>query len=140
MAKKSKKQTSQQLPVVTPVIPSLKEQIDGKQIMIFGLPIRINFSNQVDENTCGMYYSDEKLIVINENRSPAVQLVTLYHEMVHALFRRLSLIQVIPPEIEELIADSVAKMFYESFDFKSIRTALQTLEGVFSDKLTGGAA
>lgn len=71
------------------------------------------------ENVCGHYIYDKKLIEINNKLDKETQAITLMHEVIHSTFHRSGIHNAkVSHDAEEIIADQIAKVLVENFDFK----------------------
>ena len=82
------------------------------QVIIFGQKFKIK------ETSLGGVYGicdrASKTIYLEINQDPKEKLHTLIHEIGHAVFGRISLVQGVSPELEEVIVDTIATALVEN--------------------------
>lgn len=89
-----------------------------KSVNIFGKKIKLK-RGDLGPNYLGMYYPDENMIVIGSQVKNEKELVhVVVHELMHAIFDRCSVNQVVSYPNEEMIVDMTTKCFIEMFDIK----------------------
>ena len=80
-----------------------------KQVTILGRHFKISFKDKLENGYMGLCEANELLILIVKDRAEMRR--TFLHEVIHATFRALSMEQTsIHPDIEEIIAENVAKV------------------------------
>lgn len=88
-------------------------------INILGKKIKVKYRDMTKENVCGHYIYAENLIEINNKMDKETQLITLVHEIIHAVLARSGVHNArISHDVEEIISDQVAKVIIENFILK----------------------
>lgn len=87
-----------------------------KSYNVFGRKIKVKFA-QLDSNIAGMYYNDKGLILINEALAEKgyedILQDTLIHEILHAMFYRVSIDQAVSWQVHEYIVNNAAVLLRE---------------------------
>lgn len=89
-----------------------------KSVDVFGIKYKVKM--EVIEGLAGQCDRVNCILTINPELSEVEQFQTLLHEIGHAVFSRIGLIQAISPELEEVIVESLATAFSENFDLIDI--------------------
>ena len=85
-------------------------------LKILGRKIPVKVTKDLDNSFAGLYKFKEKEILIQEGQTKNDAVMTLIHEMFHALSHRAGIAQVISPEMDEIIAEQVSIMIHENFN------------------------
>ena len=85
-----------------------------KHVDVFGQRYKVKM--EVMENLAGLCDREKHIIYVNPIMPEVEQFQTLLHEVGHAVFSRVGLVQSISPELEEIIVESIATAFAENFD------------------------
>lgn len=87
-----------------------------KTYNVFGRKIKVKFA-QLDSNIAGMYYDNKGLILINEALAEKgyedILQDTLVHEILHAMFYRVSIDQAVSWQAHEYIVNNAAVLLRE---------------------------
>jgi len=88
-----------------------------RSINIKGQKYKIKIKKCKDEDEyMGLCDTDEKIIYIGAQIEEQSDLyITLVHEIIHAILHETALDQVLPVEVNELIADNIATVIYKEF-------------------------
>ena len=84
---------------------------------VFGEKIKLR-SGDLGPQFDGMYYVNEKMIIISKSVAPENFNRVLLHEFFHSVIDRCSLNQVISYPSEEVLVDMFTKCLLENFDIK----------------------
>lgn len=98
-------------------------------IEVFGRKIPILIADLSEKELDGAYSRERKTIVLHKDLAEEDIVITALHEIIHAILHRQALCQVIPEEIEELIAESISTWLDENYDFPEIRQAFKKAKG-----------
>lgn len=88
-----------------------------KHFNVFGQKIKIK-SGDLGPAYDGMYYTHEKMIVINKDVSGDNLNRVIVHEFLHSVIDRCSLNQVVSYPSEEVLVDMITKALIENFEIK----------------------
>lgn len=89
-----------------------------KSVKVFGKKIKIK-RGDLGPNYLGMYYPGDDLIVIGTQVKTEKELIhVVVHEILHAIFDRCSVTQVVSYPNEEMVVDMTTKCLIEMFDIK----------------------
>ena len=88
-----------------------------KRLIVFGQIVKVEYA-EMDESVGGLCHPDGLIQISNMLEKKHVDQI-LIHELVHAIFGRVSLYQVISPSIEEIIAEAISKTICENFVIKA---------------------
>lgn len=91
--------------------------------MVFGQKVTVTYSKHpiVDEtgrHLAGLYNFHDKSILIGPGCERETML-TLLHELFHAIIYRTGAAQIISVESQEILCEGFANFVYENFDFKN---------------------
>lgn len=89
-----------------------------KHFNVFGQKIKIK-SGDLGPAYDGMYYTHEKMIVINKEVLPENLDRVVIHEFLHSVIDRCSLTQVVTYPSEEVLVDMLTKALIENFEIKA---------------------
>lgn len=85
---------------------------------IFGQTYKVKPTNLIETmGALGLCDRKDKVIYIDNTVDEREQYCTLLHEMGHAVFSRVSLVQAVDAKLEEVIVDTLATAIIENFDF-----------------------
>ena len=85
-------------------------------LTILGQKIPVLVTKDIDNSFAGLYNFKEKKIYIQEGQTRNDAVMTLMHEMFHALSHRAGISQVISNEMEEVLAEQISIMIHENFN------------------------
>lgn len=85
-----------------------------KKLNVFGQRFKVKV--QPLTGILGLCDRSTATIYVESDQTIDAQLHTLIHELGHAVFGRISLVQGVPHEIEEVIVDSLATAILENLD------------------------
>lgn len=87
-----------------------------KSLTIYGkkTPIK-KIKGLHEQGAIGLYRPKENIIYLDADLKGNELKITFIHEVLHALFNRVSINDIISLETEEMIVDNVAKMLVENF-------------------------
>lgn len=88
-----------------------------KHFNVFGEKIKIKLGD-LGPQYDGMYYPNNKLIVINKDVDPENLNRVIIHEFFHSVIDRCSLNQVVQYPSEEVLVDMFTKALLENFEVK----------------------
>jgi Zn-dependent peptidase ImmA (M78 family) len=87
-------------------------------LTIFGRKIKVEYKDILQDGYLGLFIPDQSKIIIDKSLPDAAKLLTLLHELTHAVFARAGLNQAIKRELEEVIAEQISIAIKENFDIK----------------------
>lgn len=85
-----------------------------KSLKIFGLKFKVKVAPL--SGILGLCDRLTSTIYIEANQSDTDKMQTLLHEVGHAVFGRVGLVQGISPELEEVIVENIATALVENFE------------------------
>lgn len=85
-----------------------------KYVIVFGQKFKIKAANLGD--VMGLCDRSTNTIYLSKALEPSDVMPTLLHEIGHAVFSRVSLVQAVGADIEEVIVDTLANTIIENFD------------------------
>jgi hypothetical protein len=86
---------------------------------IYGAKVKYKFVKLLPE-TMGEFHYDNNTIYI-DHRIKGIQLVsTILHEEIHAILHRVGAHQVLSPDIEEIICESISTWIAENYKLKQV--------------------
>ena len=92
-----------------------------KSLLVFGETIPIELKKGMrDEGTLGEYNKETKIITMDADLPNDELMLTLLHEMGHAIEDRVSISQAIDKDVFEIITDTFAKCLVENFSIKPL--------------------
>ena len=86
-------------------------------VMVFGEKFKVKRKLLAADGLAGYCDREGKEIVIAKELNLPDAFQTLLHEIGHAVFSRIGLMQAINPEVEEIVVESIATAFSENFDY-----------------------
>lgn len=89
-----------------------------EKLTVFGMDFRVCDSHEDSEGYSGYCCFETNTIYVNPEQPVREQMVTLLHELGHAVFKRCSINQVVDENIEEIIVDNMAIAICENFQIK----------------------
>ena len=95
-----------------------------KSFSVYGkiIPVKLEDDPSIDGQAMDGYFDANNLIiVINKKLSEKQQKLTLYHELIHALFYRVGISMVIDRALQEILCESISQFIDESFEMKGRR-------------------
>lgn len=95
-----------------------------KSFNVFGVNVKVKyFDEHDDEHKLLMGYCQKSPIeiYINKKLTNDEKSSTLNHELIHAIMFRIGLDQIISPETQELLCESIGNFIHENYSFKRKR-------------------
>lgn len=84
-------------------------------VEVFGIKYKVKIGTYEFLGQCDR---EKKIIHLHKEQSDREMLATLIHEIGHAVFSRISLVQCIGKDVEEVIVDALSVAVVENFDIK----------------------
>ena len=90
-------------------------------LRIFGQRVKVKIVDGLIESRSAVGYYDptNSIIAIDSSLDKQEFQTTLLHEVMHVIFCRLSIVQSIEPQLQEILCDVIAKALYENFILKN---------------------
>jgi hypothetical protein len=85
-------------------------------LIIFGQKTPVKVTKELPEHLAGLYRTREKDILISDGQTKDDAIMTMLHEMTHAVFRRAGLSQSIDHDLEEVVAEQISIAIHENFN------------------------
>jgi len=83
---------------------------------IFGQKTPVKVTKELPDHLAGIYRIREKDILISEGQTKDDAIMTMLHELTHAVFRRAGLSQSVEHDLEEVIAEQMSIAIHENFN------------------------
>jgi Zn-dependent peptidase ImmA (M78 family) len=87
-----------------------------KRLFVFGKACEITYLEHIEDGIAGEFDPETYKIKININLDAETVLITIVHEICHALFYRLNYHSFLTENEIELLCDQFAVMIVENFD------------------------
>lgn len=88
-----------------------------KSVTVFGEKFKVIRKPLTAEGLAGYCDRSNNTIVVASELITIDAFQTLLHEIGHAVFGRIGLMQAINPELEEIVVESLATCFVENFEY-----------------------
>jgi len=87
------------------------------KLIVFGETYKVQFQDEVMDNgklAMGLFDPVHKTIAIEKGLTKQVTMVTLLHEMGHAVSYELGIADVLHPDVEEIFVDGMGRCFVKN--------------------------
>lgn len=93
--------------------------VKKKQITVLGHKVLIKYQDLSLHGLEGYFDPLKSMIVINTKQDPKAMMLTLMHELIHAICHHSALGQTsMSRDVEEIVAEQVSTQFGQIFDIK----------------------